>query len=133
MSAVSIAQSSSWLSWEFPKPISIHAPLAKSKNCPPNQVKDLVNQNPELSDTDKAKTLKRIGVIVLAQNRRVDITLSTTGQQSVQLYPFNAADAMTLLSEKLRRPEGSRKEESEVEQNQGGRICAPLSADVPEC
>ncbi len=74
--------------------------VGKEQELSADQVKDLVNQNTELSDADKAKTLKRIGEIVLAQNRRVDITLSTTGQQSVQLYPFNAADAMTLLSEK---------------------------------
>jgi outer membrane protein OmpA-like peptidoglycan-associated protein len=74
--------------------------VGKEQELSTDQVKDLVNQNTELSDTDKAKTLKQIRVIVLAQNRRVDITLSTTGQQSVQLYPFNAVDAMTLLSEK---------------------------------
>ena len=28
--------------------------------------------------------------IVLAQNRRVDIVLSGTGQKSVRRYPFNA-------------------------------------------
>ncbi len=74
--------------------------VGKEQELSADQVKALVNQSTELSDTDKAKTLKRIGVIVLAQNRRVDVTLSTTGQQSVQLYPFNAADATTLLSEK---------------------------------
>jgi hypothetical protein len=35
---------------------------------------------------------------VLANNRRVDISLSTTGQQSVRRYPFNAKDALRLLS-----------------------------------
>jgi hypothetical protein len=34
----------------------------------------------------------------LANNRRVDITLSTTGEQSVRRFPFNAKDALTLLS-----------------------------------
>jgi hypothetical protein len=37
-------------------------------------------------------------VVTLAQNRRVDITLSSTGQQSVRQFPFNAEDALTLLS-----------------------------------
>jgi hypothetical protein len=63
-----------------------------------DQVRDLVQSNPDLSDADKKKTLRRINVIYLAQNRRVDITLANTGQQSVKLYPFNAADAATLLS-----------------------------------
>jgi len=39
-------------------------------------------------------------VIVLANNRRVDIGLSTTGQQSVRRYPFNAKDALGLISTK---------------------------------
>jgi hypothetical protein len=35
--------------------------------------------------------------ILLASNRRVDVTLSTTGEESVKQYPFNAADSLTLL------------------------------------
>jgi hypothetical protein len=74
--------------------------LGKTQELTKDEVIDLVNKNPDLSDADKKKVLKRIGVIYLAQNRRVDITLTNTGQQSVQLYPFNAADSATLLSEK---------------------------------
>jgi hypothetical protein len=40
--------------------------------------------------------------IILASNRRVDITLSNAGQasqESVRQYPFNAADSLTLLRE----------------------------------
>jgi outer membrane protein OmpA-like peptidoglycan-associated protein len=69
-----------------------------------DQVKALVEESPDLSDADRAKVLHRLSVIVLAQNRRVDISLSTTGQESVQLYPFNAADSATLLSEKAPAP-----------------------------
>ncbi len=69
-----------------------------------DQVKALVSENTELSDADKKKVLRRLKVIVLAQNRRVDVTLTNTGQQSVQLYPFNAADSATLLSEKAPTP-----------------------------
>jgi hypothetical protein len=36
--------------------------------------------------------------MVLANNRRVDVTLSTTGQQSTRLYPFNAKDFLALIS-----------------------------------
>jgi len=74
--------------------------VGKEQELSKDEVRGLVEQNPDLSDAEKAKVLHRLNVIVLAQNRRVDITLSTTGQQSVQLYPFNAADSMTLLSEK---------------------------------
>jgi len=78
--------------------------VGKEQQLTTDQVKGLVEQNPDLTAEQKASTLKRLSVIVLAQNRRVDITLSTTGQQSVQLYPFNATDAMTLLQEKAPAP-----------------------------
>jgi len=65
-----------------------------------DQVKDLVQNNPELTETERQKVLDNLTKIVLAQNRRVDITLTTTGQQSVKLYPFNAQDSITLLDEK---------------------------------
>jgi len=54
----------------------------------------------DLSDTERAKVLRDLNVIVLAQNRRVDVTLSTTGQQSVRVYPFNAADSLTLIDQR---------------------------------
>jgi len=74
--------------------------LGETQQLSKDEVTDLVNKNPDLSDADKKRVLKKIGVIYLAQNRRVDITLTNTGQQSVQLYPFNAADSATLLDQK---------------------------------
>jgi len=74
--------------------------LGKEQELTVGQVKELVDQNPDLSDAERKKVLGDLNVIVLAQNRRVDVTLSTTGQQSVRLYPFNAADSLTLLDEK---------------------------------
>jgi outer membrane protein OmpA-like peptidoglycan-associated protein len=74
--------------------------LGKEQGLTADQVKELVEQNPDLSATEREKVLHRLAVIVLAQNRRVDVVLSTTGQQSVRLYPFNAADSLTLLDEK---------------------------------
>ena len=44
--------------------------------------------------------LRNLAVLVLANNRRVDITLSTTGQQSVRRYPFNARDFLALINPK---------------------------------
>jgi outer membrane protein OmpA-like peptidoglycan-associated protein len=86
--------------------IAVNA-VGETEELTKDQVKDLVEKNPDLSDTDKKKTLRRINVIYLAQNRRVDITLTNTGQQSVQLYPFNAADSATLLS--VTKPAGTHK------------------------
>ncbi len=78
--------------------------VGKEQELSADEVKSLVEKNPDLSDADKKKVLHKLNVIVLAQNRRVDITLSTTGQESVQLYPFNAADSMTLLNENAPAP-----------------------------
>jgi outer membrane protein OmpA-like peptidoglycan-associated protein len=72
----------------------------KEQELTTDQVKELVEQNTDLSEANRNKVLADLTVIVLAQNRRVDVTLSTTGQQSVRLYPFNAADSLTLLDEK---------------------------------
>ncbi len=64
------------------------------------QVKDAVERNPELGEQERQRVLNNMGKILLASNRRVDITLSNVGQtsqESVRQYPFNAADSLTLL------------------------------------
>jgi len=70
------------------------------------QVEESIKQNPELSAADREKLLDKLGVIVLAKNRRVDVTLSTTGQQSTRWYPFNATDALILLDQRNLTPKG---------------------------
>jgi hypothetical protein len=68
-----------------------------------DQVKALVASNTSLSADEQKNVLKQLPIIVLAQNRRVDITLQAVGiatENSVQLYPFNAADSLTLLDKK---------------------------------
>ena len=51
-------------------------------NMTPEQVKQLVEQHPNLSQEQKDKILKNLKLVTLAQNRRVDITVSSPGQQS---------------------------------------------------
>lgn len=65
-----------------------------------DEVRQMVQSNPDLTEEERTKILSNIDQIYFAQNRRVDITLANTGQQSVQMYPFNAHDAETLLNEK---------------------------------
>jgi outer membrane protein OmpA-like peptidoglycan-associated protein len=60
-------------------------------------VKDAIENNPQLSPEERQRALANILTIVLASDRRVDITLSTTGQSSVRRFPFNAVDALTLI------------------------------------
>lgn len=70
------------------------------KNMTSEEVKALLDQDTELSAADKQKLIKNMVTVRMANNRRVDVTLSTTGEQSVRRFPFNAKDALTLLSRK---------------------------------
>jgi hypothetical protein len=72
----------------------------EEENMTPDQVKQLVEQHPRLTQEQRDKILSNLQVITFAQNRRVDITLSSTGQQSVRQFPFNAEDSLTLISPK---------------------------------
>jgi outer membrane protein OmpA-like peptidoglycan-associated protein/opacity protein-like surface antigen len=65
-----------------------------------DQIKQQMADNPDLSADERQKMMRNLQVLVLANNRRVDVTLSTTGQQSVRRYPFNARDFLALISTK---------------------------------
>jgi outer membrane protein OmpA-like peptidoglycan-associated protein len=71
--------------------------FGKEHNLTTEEVKGEVESNPELSPEERQRVLKNIVTIRMASNRRVDVTLSTTGQTSVRQFPFNAADALTLI------------------------------------
>ncbi len=82
--------------------------FGKQKELTDAEVKSAVERNPELSTEERQKLLDHMNTIILASNRRVDITLSNAGQksqQSVREYPFNAADSLALLdTEKTVKP-----------------------------
>ncbi len=73
--------------------------LGKEQNLTTDQVKQSVQQNTELTTEERKRALSRIVIIRMASNRRVDITLNSAGQTetSVRQFPFNAADAMSLI------------------------------------
>jgi outer membrane protein OmpA-like peptidoglycan-associated protein len=71
--------------------------VGEDQNLTADQVKQMVEQNPELNDEERQKVLEKLQTLVLANNRRVDITLSTTGQESAHQYPFKAQDFATLV------------------------------------
>jgi outer membrane protein OmpA-like peptidoglycan-associated protein/opacity protein-like surface antigen len=74
--------------------------FGEQQNLTDAEVKDAVERNPELSAEERQRVLDNMRMIILASNRRVDITLSDGGQasqESVREYPFNAADSLTLL------------------------------------
>ena len=68
------------------------------KNMTSEEVKQLIEADADLTPAEKQKILKNLLTVRLANNRRVDVTLSTTGEQSVRRFPFSAKDALTLLS-----------------------------------
>jgi outer membrane protein OmpA-like peptidoglycan-associated protein len=68
------------------------------QNMTDDEVRKLLEDDPDLTPAEKQKFLKNLLTVRLANNRRVDVTLSTTGEQSVRRFPFNAKDALTLLS-----------------------------------
>jgi len=69
------------------------------RNLTEAEVKNSIEQNPDLTTEERKRALARIAVIKLASNRRVDVTLKSAGQTetSVRQFPFNAADALTLI------------------------------------
>ena len=78
--------------------------IGVQQNLTELQVKDAVEQNPELTPADRQNMLLNMTTITLASNRRVDVTLSTTGQRSLRQYPFNAADSLALLNQAKAQP-----------------------------
>ncbi|MGA2746171.1 MAG: OmpA family protein [Candidatus Sulfotelmatobacter sp.] len=79
--------------------------FGSEENLTTDQVKEAVAANPDLSTEERARVLKNIDVVRMASNRRVDVTLSTTGQSSARVFPFNSTDALTLIGGR----EGERK------------------------
>jgi outer membrane protein OmpA-like peptidoglycan-associated protein len=77
--------------------LETHA-YGKEQNLTVAQVKELLDQNPNLTAEERQKELAKIQTIVLANNRRVDITLTTTGQESARTYPFNSTDYAALVN-----------------------------------
>ena len=74
--------------------------LGEEESMSPEQVKQAVDQEQSLTAAQKAQLNRNAKVLALAQNRRVDVTLSTTGQTSVRQFPFNAEDALNLINPK---------------------------------
>jgi hypothetical protein len=69
----------------------------KEDNLTSEQVTAEVEANPELTPSERQRIIKNIVTIRMASNRRVDVTLSTTGQTSVRQFPFNTTDSLTLI------------------------------------
>jgi outer membrane protein OmpA-like peptidoglycan-associated protein len=73
--------------------------FGKGDNLTDAEVKDAVENNPDLSTEERRRVLKNINTIRMASNRRVDVTLTSAGktETSVRQFPFSATDALTLI------------------------------------
>ena len=74
--------------------------FGKERNLQEEAVKRLTEENPNITAEEKQKILKDMKAHVLANNRRVDLVLSTTGQQSTKYFPASASDVQEILGEK---------------------------------
>jgi outer membrane protein OmpA-like peptidoglycan-associated protein len=80
--------------------------FGKEHNLTDKEVQDLTEQNPNLTPEDRKRVEHNMVAFRMANNRRVDIHLSTTGQNSLRYYPYNSDDLNVLLGEK--KPEAKR-------------------------
>jgi len=71
--------------------------FGSEQNLDAASVRQLTEQNPNLTPEERARVLKDLPTFLLANNRRVDIVLSTTGQQSARYFPLNSQDLEVLI------------------------------------
>jgi outer membrane protein OmpA-like peptidoglycan-associated protein len=71
--------------------------LGDQHNLTAAEVKASIEADASLTKEERARILRNMTTILLASNRRVDVTLSTTGEVSTRSFPFNAADSLTLI------------------------------------
>ncbi|HEY6301718.1 MAG TPA: OmpA family protein [Terriglobales bacterium] len=78
----------------------------KEKNLTADQVKQLLDQDSSLSAEGREKALRKLPNVVLAYNRRVDLTLTPGEQESARLYPFKTDDFAALVRRDVPETEG---------------------------
>lgn len=74
--------------------------FGKTKQLTDKQVEELTAENPDVTPQERRRVLHNIVIFQWANNRRVDIRLSTTGEISQRFYPFNSSDVTVLLGVK---------------------------------
>jgi len=77
----------------------------KDRNLTNQQVETLVAKDPKATPEEREQVRHNVSLYRMANNRRVDIRLST-GFKSKRFYPYNAVDLNVLLQ--LKEPAASR-------------------------
>lgn len=91
----------------IPEPSIETRAFGKAQNLSAEQIKQLMEQDPNLTAEDRAKTVQTSQTLVFAYNRRVDFTVSTTGQESARVYPFNSKDFARLVDRSGGKKQGA--------------------------
>ncbi len=73
--------------------------FGKEQNLTNKEVLELNEQNPNITPEERQRVARAIVTFRMANNRRVDIRLSTTGQTSIRFFPYNSEDLKVLLGE----------------------------------
>jgi hypothetical protein len=76
--------------------------MGKEKNLTNKEVLDLLEQDPNVTPEERQRVRRNLATFRMANNRRVDVTLSTTGQSSPRYFPYNSDDLKVLLGEPKR-------------------------------
>jgi hypothetical protein len=74
--------------------------FGKERNLTTDEVKQAIEQNPDLTTEERKRATRNMVTIRMASNRRVDVTLHTAegeAEHSVRQFPFNSTDAMQLI------------------------------------
>jgi outer membrane protein OmpA-like peptidoglycan-associated protein len=71
--------------------------FGEKQNLSADEIKELSKQNPNLSEEDRVRDMWRFRTFELANNRRVDVSLTTTGQESRREFPYKSEDAAELV------------------------------------
>jgi len=79
--------------------IETHA-LGKEENLTNKDILELLEQNPNVTPEERTRVRRNLATFRMANNRRVDVRLSTTGQTSHRYYPYNSDDLKVLLGER---------------------------------
>jgi len=73
--------------------------IGKENNLTNKEVLDLLEKNPNVTPEERQRVRRNLTVFRMANNRRVDVRLSTTGQMSNRYFPYNSDDLKVLLGE----------------------------------
>jgi len=76
--------------------------IGKEQNLTNQEVIDLLQQNPNITPEEQKRVRRNLTVFRMANNRRVDVRLNTTGQTSHRYFPYNSDDLKVLLGEPKR-------------------------------